>query len=280
MKKLLILINILLLISCNISFFKKNKQIQTKYREKNPIEVLKIESSIGDIDIIGWSNNIIEIEANKTINSVFKNDISLLNTIFTKNEKELSITAKIPERVKGKINFKIFVPYMLLKIYIDSQIGNIDINKYLGDIEVKQNKGNININFFGNILRLDSEKSKILLNINSFNSTDIIVINKNGNTKITTNEIGDFSFIDIKSLNGDIELLTSDHISYKFSAINQNRININFNYTELLSSYDKYNYISGIINQNKNNCMFDISNLNGKINLKNFKKTKNDLILK
>ena len=274
MKKILLLINIFLILSCNISIFKKNKSIQTKYREKNPIEILRIESLNGNIDIIGWSNDLIEIETNKIINSGFRNDINLLNTLFIKNENELCITTKIPERVKGIINLKIYIPFMLLKIYITSHKGNINITKYLGDIELKHVKGNANINFYGNILRLESEKSKINLNVRSFNSSDIIIINKDGNTKVKIGEIGSSSFIDIKSINGDIDLFISDQISCKFSAINQNKININFDYNEESSSKEKYNSITGIRHQNKNKCFFEISNMNGKINLKDFKKQK------
>ena len=115
MKKIIFLISILLILSCNISFLKKNKPVQTKYREKNPIEILKIESINGNIDLIGWSNNLIEIETNEIITSGFNNDIKLLDTLFIRDNNELCITTKIPERVKGLINLKIFIPFMLLK---------------------------------------------------------------------------------------------------------------------------------------------------------------------
>lgn len=276
-KIFLLFINTLLILSCKISILQKNKPITTKYREKNPIEILKIESLNGNIDLIGWSNNLIEIETNKLITSGFKNDIKLLDTLFIKNEKELTITTKIPERVKGIINLKIYIPYMLLKIYISSQKGDINISKYLGDIEIKQIRGNANINFYGNILRLESEKSKINLNIWSFNSSDIIIINKDGNTKVKVDEIGYSSFIDIKSINGDIDFSISDETSCQFTAINQNKININFEFNEVSSLKNKYNYITGTKLKNKNKCLFEISNLNGKINLRDFKKQKNIL---
>ena len=69
-------------------------------------------------------------------------------------------------------------------------------------------------------------------------------------------------------------LFISDQISYQFSAINQNKISINFDYNEKNFSKEKYNYISGTKLQNKNKCFFEISNLNGKINLREFKKQK------
>jgi DUF4097 and DUF4098 domain-containing protein YvlB len=277
MKNIFLLSIVLLFFSCKISFFKKNKPVQTKYREKNPIEKLRIESLNGDIDLIGWSNNLIEIETNAMITSGFKNDINLLDTEFIKTGNELNITTKIPERVKGIINLKIYIPYMLLKIYINSQKGNINITKYLGDLEINQSRGNNNINFYGNILRLESDKTKINLNIKSFNSSDIIIINKEGNTKIKIDEIGQSSFMDIKSINGDIDLSISDHISCQFSVINQNRININFEYDEVSSLKNKYNFIIGTKLKNINKCLFEISNLNGRINIKDFKKQKNIL---
>ncbi len=270
MKRILLLFNILIIFACNISFYKKNVPVFTKYRENNPIEILKIDSTNGNIDIIGWQNNIIEIESEKAISSGFQNDINLLDTFFTKNNNELNISTKIPERVMGIINLKIFVPFMLLKIYINSQTGNININKFLGDIELYQNRGNTNITFYGNILRLNTENSKLNLNINSYNSSDIVIINKDGNTRVKINEIGYSSFVDIKSLNGDIDFSISDHISYQFSVINQNKINISYDYKKITSKFGKYNYISGVSNKNKLKCIIDISNMIGKINLKEF----------
>lgn len=270
MKKTFILINILIMLSCKFSIFKKNVPVYTKYRENNPIEILKIDSIYGNIDIIGWQNNLIEIESEKNISTGFQNDINLLDTIFTKNNNELNISTKIPERVKGIINLKVFIPFMLLKIYIHSKSGNININKYLGDIELYQSKGNTNIVFYGNILRLNAENSKLNLNINSYNSSDIVIINKDGNTKVKINEIGYNSFIDAKSLNGDIDFLISDHIPHQFSVINQNKIYINYNYKKISSKSGKYNYIFGTSNSGKSKCIIDISNLIGKINIKKF----------
>lgn len=263
-KKLIIFL-FLLLISCK--FLKlKPKIVNIKYREKNPIEILNIHSLDGDIDIIGWAKDLIEIDTKKTIFSGLANDLNLMDTMFEVHEKELIIKIKKPVRIDGKIDLKIYIPYILLKIYIDSKQGDIIINKYLGDVEIKNIEGNINFDFQGNILRIKSYKSKININVASYNSCDMIINNEEGDIKINIDAIGKSSYLDVKSINSNINLNIVDNIDHKLFIYNENKkTNIYYDLDEKSLINEANNYLTGKKGKNYKDFILNISNINGKI---------------
>jgi len=230
-----IFIIILIITSCDSNFL-KNREVNIKYREKNPIESIKIDSTLGNIDIIGWENDFIEVNTKKILDSGLLQDINLMETIFEKNNLELIIKTKIPARIDGKINLKISVPFVLSKIYLNSKKGNINISKYLGDIELINKFGNINVLFQGNLLRINSYKSKLTLDIKTFNSSDIIVNNESGNSLINLENVGKCSFLDAKSVNGDLNIFISKNLDHKI-VVNNNNKNTNLKYSLIKKVY-------------------------------------------
>ena len=202
---LITLVVVVSFFSCVRFGFDENKNVNIKYREKNPIEVIKIDSMYGDIEISGWARDFIEINTNKILNSGFSQDIDLMDTLFNLNGNELQVKTKIPARVEGKINLKIYIPFILEKLYINSEKGDIYINKFIGDAEITNYKGNINYLFQGSILRVNSYKTDIICG--SYNSSDIVINNEEGTTNVNIETVAKHSFLDIKSSNGDINLL-------------------------------------------------------------------------
>jgi len=246
----------------------KNRVVNVKYREKSPVEIIKISSVNGNIDIIGWSKDFVEINTEKLLISGFLQDLNLLDTLFEKEDNTLNIKTKIPARIEGKINLKIYVPFILLKIYIDSKSGNIGINKYLGDVELTNKNGNINIIFEGSILRIDSYKSRINLYIKSYNSTDVVVNNEDGLTDINVETIGKSSYLDVKSFESDINIAIFKDIDHKLMLTNKNgTIDVKYNIFEKNTIEGTHNSISGKKGNGYNNLTIDVSNENGKINL-------------
>ena len=217
-----VILILLLFSSCGRIGLDRGKDVNIKYREKNPIEVMKVDSAFGNVEIIGWAKDFIEINTNKVLLSGFTQDVDLMDTLFNVDANELQIRTKIPARVEGKINLKIYVPFILSKVFVYSKNGDVFINKFIGDAEITNNSGNINMFFQGNILRVDSYKTNINLYIKSYNSNDIVINNENGNTNINIETVAKHSFLDIKSLNGDINLYTSFDIDHKLTAFNKN----------------------------------------------------------
>lgn len=267
MRNIFLILLTVSLFSCRFSF-NFYKPIETKYREKDQIDVLKVNASFGDIGIIGWSKNFIEIKSIKKLISGFPTDRYLLETNFIKNNNELTINAKIPSRVKGTINLVIYIPVTLYKVYVSSQNGIISIDKYLGDIELVNETGDININYYGSILRITTNSARIYLNIFSQNSTDIVINNENGNNYINLANTAPSSFFDINSVNGNIDLIIPENIRHNLNIITKN--NNYYSYYEFdknSSITESYNYLR----TNKNGYDIDINifEINGKINIMN-----------
>ena len=110
MKTKIIIFLFIFIISCKFLSFKK-RVVNEKYREKTNIKILKIDSIDGNIDIIGWAHDSVEIGTQKEIFSGLSTDLNLMDTLFEKNERELYIKTKIPTRINGKIDLKIYLPY-------------------------------------------------------------------------------------------------------------------------------------------------------------------------
>lgn len=266
MSKIIVyIIFILFLFSCNLPLIQNKVEIE-KYRDINNASGIKINSLNGNVEIIGWSKNYIEINAKKILLSGLPNDIKLMKVIFEKKDNDFIIETKIPARVHGEIELKIYIPFMILKLYLNTNNSNISIIKYLGIIELINNSGNINIDFQGELLRINSNNSKINLNIKSKISSDIVVNNEDGNIKLNLFEIGKKSFIDLKSKNGNIFLNISGKIPHEVFIINKNKyIMSNYKLSSRRYLEGAFTYLYG--KKDGNDIKFFISNINGKINL-------------
>jgi hypothetical protein len=264
---------ILVLFSCKVADL-KNKTFSVKYREKNQIEILNLESSAGNITISGWAEDFIEIEAKKVLFSGLKSDLDLMDTVFENNNKELSIKAKIPARISGKIDFNIFIPYIILKANIKSENGSITVDNYLGDLELYGNNSEIDLNFQGNILRVYSARSRLDLNVRSFNSTDIIIYNENGSIKSVIEETAVPSYFDIKSVNCEINLLLNQKINHFLYAINKNKKIYYNSYAsnDKLYTEGTYNCLISRKGRQTDNLNLLISNSDKKVSIQSFSK--------
>lgn len=263
----------IIITSCGNIFL--SNEINIKYREKNFVENLRIDSLNGKIDIIGWPKDFIEINTKKKVSSGFKTDLSLIDTVFKFNEdnKELLIKNKIPARIDGSIDLKIYIPFTLLKLFIDSKKGDIFINDYLGDIELTNSTGNVSLLFQGNILRINSINSKLDLVIKSYNFSDIIVNSENCENNIFIEAIGKMSYFDLISLNTNNNIYLANKIDHKISIkAEENNIVLKYNLNNKNLIKADYIYLFGTSGQNPEFLNIDISSEKGKVNILKLKK--------
>lgn len=264
-----IILSILIFASCskNLLF---NKQINIKYREKNPLESMRVNSLKGDIEITGWSKDFVEIDTNKKIFTGLISDINLMDTVFYFDEvyKELNIKTKIPARINGRIDIKIFVPFTLLKLYVNLSEGNITINKHLGDIEITSSNGDNNIDFQGNILRINSYKTKTFLKVLSYSSSDIIINSEEGSLNSYIYSVGDASYLDIKTLNATVNLNISQDIDHKLIVKNKSKgINVKYDLEDQNSVQGTYNIFTGNYGEKYQEFIIDINSEGGVIDV-------------
>lgn len=269
MKKLnivfVISVYFLILFSCRVP----EKITTSKYREKNDVDILKVESVHGDVTINGWANDFIEINTKKVLESGLITDLNLMKIMFENDGKTLLIRSKIPARISGSINFEIYVPYILHKIYIVSNNNTVYINEFLGDIDLKNNNCEIDVQFYGQILRVNSDNSKINLDIKSTNTSDIVINTKKSKLFVNFESHIQPLITDIISLNSDIVMNISKNISHKFFIINKNnKITVNYDIIKDVYIENEYTCLIGYRGNDSHILNLNISNTNGKILLK------------
>jgi len=260
-KILIIILLTLILLSC----FQK-KSISIKYREKNQIDIVKINSLNGNVSITGWAKDAIEIYAKKRILSGFPTDLKNIDTKFELNDKEFIINSIIPARINGVIDLDIYLPYSILKLLINSNNGNIYITNILSDVELINNTGNIDLNFLGSFLRINAKKSNLNVIINTNESSDLIINNDNGDTSCILKSIGTNSFCDINSINGNINIILNQNLPHNLNVFYKEKmLNINYklNNEILIKSY--YNFLKGTNGNENNNINIYINSTNGNI---------------
>jgi hypothetical protein len=247
-----------------ISCFQK-KSISIKYREKNQINIVKINSSNGDLNVSGWSKDSIEIITKKRIISGLPTDLKNINTKFKIEDKVFIINTEIPARINGKIDLDVYLPYTILKIIINSENDNIKIKNILSDIELSNNSGNVELDFAGNFLRINTISSYLEIKINTEETADLIINNEKGETSCLVNTIGDNSYLDINSISGNINLKINNTLDHNLCVFNKAKmLNINYNLNKELFITGNYSYLTGSVGNNKN-INFYISNTNGNI---------------
>jgi hypothetical protein len=247
-----------------------NRQVNIKYREKNPLESIRVNSLKGDVDITGWSKDFVEIDTNKKIFTGLASDINLMDTVFYFDEvyKELNIKTKIPTRINGSIDIKIFVPFTLLKLYINSGEGDVTVNKHLGDIELVSSSGNNDIDFQGNILRINSYKTKTFLKVLSYSSSDIIINSEEGSLNSYIYSVGDASYLDIATLNVTVNLSISQDIDHKLIVKNKSKgINVKYDLDDPNSIQGTYNIFTGNYGKKYQEFIIDINSEGGAIDV-------------
>ena len=208
-----------------------NKTIETsdKYREKNLINSIDIELNKGNIQILGWSQNFIEINTKKILYSGLNNDLSFITTDINRKDYRMVIKTKIPPSIDGDIDLKIFVPYNLSFISINCSNGKININDFLGDLSIITVKTDMDINFHGSILKIDSYSSNVNLNIKNVDNVDVVIKNNNGNFVLLIDSLGGESFLDLETLSGKIDVYMNKSISHTIQLINIDGV-YNFQY--------------------------------------------------
>lgn len=274
MKRIFILLSLSLIITSCSRFFVSN-EVNIKYREKNFIEIIRIDSTNGNIDIIGWPKDFIEINTKKKIEGGFTGDLNLMDTVFKfdNDNKELLIKTKIPARINGSIDLKIYIPFTLLKIFIDSKKGNIFINDYLGDVELTNSDGNTDMIFQGGLLRINSFNSNLNLVVKSYNSSDIIINSENSTNKIFFEAIGKVSYFDLISLNTITEIYLSYEIDHRIIIrADENDIGIKYRLNNQNIIKSRWTTVSGTYGKNPEFFNIDIHSENGKVNLIQLKK--------
>lgn len=268
MKKLFYFIVVMILLfSCKKSVKKTEFE---RYREINPVKELLVKLNKCDIEIVGYHKDFIEIDVKKTLYSGISSDIKLISIEFLKDNETFIINANVPARVDGNLYLKIFVPFILFKIELNSENSNVIVGKFPGNIFIKNERGEISVDFYGSILRLSTITGNININLKSSDNIDAIIQNDEGNIKVNLYQVGEVSFIDIINKKGNTNLNLFKNIEHDLiiSARSKQDVLINYDlnleYIDGIPSFIKGStYNNSLINHTK----IFVSTTYGKINI-------------
>lgn len=196
--------------------------ITENFREKNPIDNVKLISSSGSISIKGWSKDFIEIQSTRVIRSNVAADLNFLSVDFSRQDQKLIIEGNVPSRIDGDIDFVIYVPYKLVSVSIFAEEGRIFIDDYYGDLVVQVDRGSFDGLFKGKLLRFDSDTARLTLMVDTVFSSDLVISNRRGRSNISVRKIKTGSFMDFKGEDGEMNLFISKDIPYSFISRNSN----------------------------------------------------------
>ncbi len=255
-----------LFVSCENNS-KNTIEVSDKYREKNLIKSIEIEGNNGTIDIEGWSQNFIEIDTRKVLYSGLNNDLSFMTTDISQKDSKLTIKTKIPPSIDGKIELKIYIPYNLSFIFINSTNGKVSINGFLGDLDIINVKSDVDINFYGTILRVDSYSSNINLNMKNAVKIDAIIKNSNGLLNLYLDSVESASYIDLDMSGAKTNFYMNNTIPHEVQLVNiggtydftykmDNQKIIHSQYTLFSAAYGKSRDLNVYVTNNKSEIRF------------------------
>ncbi len=199
-----------ILFSFNLFSF---EEIIKKELSSKGIEKLWVENVNGDIEVLGYEEELILIEATKVAKK--KEYLKNLNVIIEREGKTLHISTKhtrsyllgfLPVKMGGSVKYKIFIPKNV-NLDIETVNGNIFVEKVEGNIKGESVNGNLTLKEIsgkGNFETVNGEiRSEILnnvpnLRVESVNGDIYIKAEKNLNANYS-----------IEVVNGKIKLIPS-----------------------------------------------------------------------
>ncbi len=246
-----------------------------KYREKNAVSSVSLDNIKGNVHVIGWGEDFIEINTNKKLMFGLQSDMNLFDTVFFRdNSNELIIRTKIPARLNARIDMTIYVPFVLPEISIRQESGNITVEKYLGDLNIVSESGNHHITFMGQMLRMNCHKSHVDLDILSYRPADIVLIGDDGEYNMRMIKAAEQTYLDVSGQQTNINLNISENISHTlFLKSSEKRIHLRYKPDDMQIFNGTNMAISGTVGDNPQNCVIDINAVGGRIQMQRMKNT-------
>lgn len=246
-----------------------------KYREKNAVSSVSLDNIKGNVHVIGWGEDFIEINTNKKLMFGLQSDMNLFDTVFFRdNSNELIIRTKIPARLNARIDMTIYVPFVLPEISIRQESGNITVEKYLGNLNIVSESGNHHITFMGQMLRMNCHKSHVVLDILSYRPADIVLIGDDGEYNMRMIKAAEQTYLDVSGQQTNVNLNISENISHTlFLKSSEKRIHLRYKPDDMQIFNGTNMAISGTVGDNPQNCVIDINAVGGRIQMQRMKNT-------
>ena len=238
-----------------------------KYRERNAVSSISLDNIKGNVRIIGWGEDFIEINTTKRLMFGLQSDLNLFDTVFFRdNSNELIIRAKIPARLNARIDLVIYVPFVLSEISISQEVGNISVEKYLGSLNITSESGSHRIEFMGQMLRMNCSKSHVDLDIVGYRPADIVLSGDGGEYNMRIAKVVGQTYIDVSGHQTNVGINISDQISHSlFLKSNEKRIHLRYKPDDMQIFSGTNMAIRGSVGDTPQDCIIDVNANGGRI---------------
>lgn len=202
-------------VSCIISCTTKTKIEKYNFKSTNNATALNLSLPTGKIDICGWHNDFIEINATNYIHSLVFPEQNLIKFQGEEADKNFNLNVYTMESlIDAEINLQIKVPFYLQNLNISTDSATCSIADTFGNFNLTGKKGNITGDFKNSTVKINLINGNINATFDLTLSTDVLLSNEHGDTNINIIKTGDNSFISARTYSGNINLVLNATIPY------------------------------------------------------------------
>lgn len=200
---------------CMISCTTKPKIKKYTFKSTANVATLNLSLPTGEIDICGWNNSFIEINATNHIYSPIFYEQNLIKFQTEEINKTFNLTVDMMKSlVDAEITLQIKVPFYLHSLNISTDSATCNITDTFGNFNFNGEKSTINGDFKNSIVKINLIDGNINATFDITLSTDVLLLNEQGDTNINIIKTGDNSFINAKTYNGNINLVLNTAVPY------------------------------------------------------------------
>ncbi len=202
-------------VSCIISCTTKTKIEKYNFKSTNNATALNLSLPTGKIDICGWHNDFIEINATNYIHSLVFPEQNLIKFQGEEADKNFNLNVyTIESLIDAEINLQIKVPFYLQNLNISTDSATCSIADTFGNFNLTGKKGDVTGDFKNSTVKINLINGNINATFDLTLSTDVLLSNEHGDTNINIIKTGDNSFISARTYSGNINLVLNATIPY------------------------------------------------------------------
>lgn len=202
-------------VSCIISCTTKTKIEKYNFKSTNNATVLNLSLPTGRIDICGWHNDFIEINATNHIHSLVFPEQNLIKFQGEEADKNFNLNVYTMESlIDAEINLQIKVPFYLQNLNISTDSAICSIADTFGNFNLTGKKGDVTGDFKNSTVKINLINGNINATFDLTLSTDVLLSNEHGDTNINIIKTGYNSFISARTYSGNINLVLNATIPY------------------------------------------------------------------
>lgn len=185
------------------------------FKSTNNVTTLNLLLPTGKIDICGWNNDFIEINATNKINSIVFSEQNLIKFQSEEINKSFNLNVNTMESlINAEITLQINVPFYLQNLNISTDNAVCSIMDTFGNFNLTGNGSSVNGDFKNSTIKINLINGNINATFDMTLSTDVLMSNEQGETNINIIRTGDNSLISAKTFNGNINLVLNATIPY------------------------------------------------------------------